>query len=116
MKKLLIATCIISFGLWSCKEDDKPVIKTLCDSVTYNTMVKPVLTLHCNVPGCHSSGAGGVDLRKYDNVVDAAKNKEMVKAINHQLDSNRNMPQGAAKLSQRNINIIECWINKGYPE
>src|SRR5688572_25855250 len=112
MKNLIIIACVISYILSSCKDDEKPVIKTLCDSVTYITMVKPVLTVHCNIAGCHSSGAGGVDLRKYDDVVNAAKNKEMVKAINHQLDSNRNMPQGAAKLSQRNIDIIECWINK----
>ncbi len=120
MKKLLLLTIIISYGFWSCKDgggsDDKPTPKTLCDSVTYNTMVKPIFTANCAIAGCHSQGAGGVDLRTYAKAKDAAQTKELVKAINHQLDANRNMPQGKPKLSQRNIDIIECWVAKGYPE
>lgn len=121
MKKFLFATLVISYGLWSCKgggdsTDDPPVVKTLCDSVTYNTMVKKIFTDNCNLAGCHSQGAGNVDLRTYNKAKEAAQTKEMVKAINFELDVNKNMPQGKPKMSQRNIDIIECWINKGYPE
>ena len=99
MKKLLIATLVISYGLWSCKGGggggDDPAPKTLKDSVTYNTMVKPIFTKYCtDIAGCHASGAGGVDLRKYATSVAAATNKELIKAINYQLDANRNMPKG----------------------
>ncbi|MFM9945263.1 MAG: hypothetical protein ACKVQB_08540, partial [Bacteroidia bacterium] len=121
MKKLILATFVISCGLWACKSktDETPVIKTLCDSVTYSTMVKPILTTSCTIAGCHngvSGSGGGIDLRTYTLAKAASQNKEMKKAINHQLGGSRNMPMGAPKLSQRNINIIECWMDKGYVE
>ncbi len=121
MKKLLIATLVISYGLWSCKgggggKDDPPVVKTLCDSSTFNVLVKPVFTQHCNIAGCHSQGAGGIDLRTWAKAKLASDTKEMIKAINHELSPSRNMPQGAAKLSKRNIDIITCWVTKGCPE
>ncbi len=120
MKKLLLLTIIISYGFWSCKDgggsDDKPTPKTLCDSVTYNTMVKPIFTASCATSYCHLTGTGGVYLNTYSKSKEAAQTKEMIKAINHQLDANRNMPKGGSKLSQRNIDIIECWVSKGCPE
>ncbi len=119
MKKLVLAVIMGSFVFWACKSvgpDDPPVPKTFCDSVTYITMVKPIFTEHCNIPGCHSQGAGNVDLRTYTKCMEVCQTKEMKKSINHQLTINKNMPQGAPKLSQRNIDIIECWIAKGYPE
>lgn len=121
MKKLLLATFIISYGLWSCKgggngSDDPPAVKTLCDSSTFNILVKPIFTQHCNLAGCHSQGAGNVDLRTWGKAKLAAETKEMIKSINHQLTPDKNMPQSAPKLSQRNIDIITCWVNKGCPE
>jgi hypothetical protein len=118
MKRLLFIITIVIACMWSCKNDKAPAAKTLCDSVTYTTMVKPILSQNCNIAGCHIGGTGGgnIDLRTYDKAKDAAQNNEMKKAINWQLDLDKNMPQGAAKLSQRNIDIIECWMNKGFPE
>lgn len=122
MKKLILVTFAISLGLWACKTksgDETPVVKTLCDSVTYNTMVKSILTANCTLAGCHNGAAGsggGIDLRTYTLAKAASQNKEMKKSINHQLGGSRNMPMGAPKLSQRNINIIECWMDNGYVE
>lgn len=120
MKKLLIATFVISFGLWSCKDgggggEDNPTPKTLADSVNYNTFVKPIMTKNCNLAGCHSQGAGGIDLRTYSKVLAETQTGKLVAAVNHDASA-KPMPQGAAKLSARDILIITTWKTKGCPE
>ncbi len=112
---------MVTFGLlvFSCKKKDKVApAATLCDSVNYTYFVKPVLTKSCNIAGCHigGSGGGGIDLRTYEKAQQASVNYDMKGAINHRLTADKNMPAGAAKLPQRQIDIIECWINKGFPE
>jgi hypothetical protein len=121
MKKILLATTILTltYSLWSCssssKEDEKTTPKTLCDSVTYAAMVKPLLSKSCNQTGCHSSGAGGVDLRTYNTAREATENGKLISCIKHEA-SVPAMPQGAAKLSDREISIMECWKSKGFPQ
>ena len=120
MKKLLIATFVISFGLWSCKGGggsgkDDPAPKTLADSVNYTTFVKPIMTKSCNLAGCHSQGAGGIDLRTYPKVLAETQTGKLIAAINHDASA-KPMPQGAAKLSTREILIITTWKTKGCPE
>ena len=121
MKKLLIATFVISFGLWSCKGGggtnggDNPAPKTLADSVNYNTFVKPIMTKSCNLAGCHSQGAGGIDLRTYAKVAAETQTGKLVASVNRDPGA-KLMPQGAAKLSTRDILIITTWKTKGCPE
>jgi len=121
MKKLLLAVIVIygSFGLWSCKDGgtggDTPTPKTLADSVNYTSYVKPIMTKSCNLAGCHSQGAGGIDLRTYFKVKDQVETGKLIAAIN-QTAGAKPMPQGSAKLSTREITIIETWKTKGYPE
>lgn len=117
MRKFLLLAGLAAFSLWSCKDNgsDNPKAKTLCDSVTYNTMVKPILTVSCNGSGCHSQGAGGVDLRTYNTARAATETGKLIKAINHEAGVPA-MPQGMAKLTQRQLDIFNCWVSKGYPQ
>jgi|APGre2960657404_1045060.scaffolds.fasta_scaffold242759_1 hypothetical protein len=120
MKKLILATFILSYALWSCSGsggggDDTPTPKTLADSVNYTNFVKPIMTKNCNLAGCHSQGAGGIDLRTYSKVFDQVTTGKLIAAINHGAGA-KPMPQGAAKLSSRDILIIETWKTKGCPE
>jgi len=121
MKKILLATTtlILAYSLWSCssstKEDEKTTPKTLCDSVTYAGMVKPLMTKSCNQSGCHSSGAGGVDLRTYNTARDATENGKLLLCIKHEPGVTA-MPKSAAKLSDREIAIMDCWKSKGFPQ
>ncbi|MCB9252862.1 MAG: hypothetical protein H6605_10370 [Flavobacteriales bacterium] len=119
MKKILLISGMLAFFLWSCGDggsgnDDKPTVKTTCDSSTYEVLVKPILTQHCNVTGCHSAGAGGIDLRTYLKAREETENGKLIQAINHQAGAEP-MPQGAAKLSARELQIFDCWVTKGYP-
>jgi len=117
MKKLLLLLGIASYALWSCNGggDEKPSAKTLCDSVTYTAMIKPILTASCNAAGCHSQGAGGVDLRTYDVARAATETGNLIKCINHEPGVPA-MPQALPKLSQRQLDIFNCWKSKGYPQ
>jgi hypothetical protein len=120
MKRLLPFLFLAAVGLWACKDgggvDLTPTPKTLCDSATFNAMVLPIFTKNCNLSGCHSSGAGGIDLRKYTTSKACGESGLLLPAIKQTVGGQKNMPQGAAKLSDRDIAIIECWITKGYPE
>lgn len=117
MKKLLLLAGIATYALWSCGDGgaDDPKAKTLCDSVTYTAMVKPILTASCNAAGCHSQGAGGVDLRTYNVARAATETGNLIKCINHEQGVPA-MPQGKPKLSQRELDIFNCWKTKGYPQ
>ncbi len=117
MKKLLLFLGIASYALCSCKGggDEKPSAKTLCDSVTYTAMIKPILTASCNAAGCHSPGAGGVDLRTYDVARAATETGNLIKCINHEPGVPA-MPQAMPKLSKRQLDIFNCWKSKGYPQ
>jgi len=121
MKKILLAAFIISFGLWSCKKEvtktDDPVhiSKTLCDSSTFNGLVLPIFNANCNITGCHNGAVVGVDFRTYAKAKTAATTKKLMPSIKHELGVSA-MPQGSPKLSDRDIGIIQCWVDKGYPE
>jgi len=120
MKNILFAAIILAFALGGCKdEDDKkddPTPKTLRDSVTFTAMVLPIFNKSCNLPGCHNgSGSGGVDLRTNQSSKTAATTKKLLPSIKHESGVSQ-MPQGSAKLPQREIDIIQFWVEKGYPE
>ena len=115
MKKLLLASFILAFGFWSCNNGGsapKPTTKTLCDSSTFSNLVLPVFTKNCNLAGCHSQGAGGIDLRKYDPAKAAGLSGKMLPAINRTAGGTKNMPPAAA-LTKRELDILTCWINNG---
>ena len=119
MKKLILISALISIGLWACKEktDDEVIVtpKTLCDSVTYNTMVKPILTKSCNIAGCHPT-AGSLNISSYTTARKSTEDGSLLNAIKHQLGGSKNMPAGAPQLSVRQIAIFDCWASKGFPE
>jgi cytochrome c553 len=85
-----------------------------CDTVNmkYATNVQPIISSYCY--GCHGNGSasGGISLDSYANLKTQADNGNLIAVITHAAGYPA-MPQGGAKLSDCNINIIKDWINRG---
>mgnify|MGYP000421609346 CR=1 FL=1 len=124
MKKIILALTIFA-GLFmvGCDEDDEPTKTTntqpqeLCDSlnITYDAHIKAIVDMSCNTASCHASSAGGFKLGTYAEVKAAAEKENFLKAIKHE-DGAVNMPMGASKLSDENIQKFECWEKTGFTE
>jgi mono/diheme cytochrome c family protein len=111
---LLLVTTMFFFG--ACQHDpvvpsDQVPIPADCDtsSVTYELSVKPILETNCF--SCHNIGnsSGGIDLTNYSALTSLAANGKLLGSIRH-MNGFSAMPQGADKLSDCDISIIDKWI------
>lgn len=130
MNKILIALAgsMLVFAL-SCSKDSEDTVNNPdpndpnnpnnpgnCDTTNrkYSTHVVPILSSNCY--SCHgantNSGSGGIVLEGYDNIKPKATSGTLIGVITH-ASGFPQMPQGGAKLSDCNINIIRSWINNG---
>src|SRR3954468_17707083 len=84
-----------------------------CDTVNmkYATNVQPIISSYCY--GCHGNGSasGGITLDSYAKLKVQADNGNLIGVITHTAGFPA-MPEGGAKLSDCNINIIKDWINR----
>jgi cytochrome c553 len=88
-----------------------------CDTTnfTYSSRVSNVMKAWCT--GCHNatSAGGGFDLSNYQGVVNAAANNKLMGSIKH-TSGYLAMPQSGGQLQQCDIDAIQKWINKGFPD
>jgi len=102
----------------SCKFDNLEELQTdFCDTVavSYQSGVVPILTNNCY--RCHAASTyqflgGGNRLEGYGFLKVYAENGKLTCAINHTACA-KPMPQGASKLSDDLINVIDTWICQG---
>jgi cytochrome c553 len=110
-----------SIAISSCKSSQKSStananVITTPDNPSYAVHIKPIIDGACGTK-CHSASrkADGLDLSKYDGVVDACKNHKLLAAIKHESGA-KAMPRMAPKLSEQSIATIEKWINLGFTQ
>jgi cytochrome c553 len=122
MKKITILLFSIALLTMACEDDDKKIIITespqLCDSldILYTNDVASILVnAGCSGSYCHGSGAGGVNLSDYASTKLAAESPKFLRAIKHELGASP-MPKLGSKISDEQIQIIECWIQTGSRE
>jgi hypothetical protein len=106
----------------SCTDDDAVVVtnqpKVLCDSldVLYTNDVKPILDgAGCTGGYCHGGGIGGYTISDYATTKTTASDPKFLKAIRHEAGASP-MPKGGTKLTDSQIEKIECWIQNGMKE
>ncbi|MFY0643625.1 MAG: hypothetical protein JXR19_04095 [Bacteroidia bacterium] len=122
MKKALIILSALAL-IWSCSDKETTGDNnndnnntSLCDSLSpnYTDHIKPVMDNLCTP--CHiSSSDAGVNVSTYNNTKSAAGQSVFVKSLKHEAGAEP-MPKNAAKLSDNTIELIECWIENGFPE
>lgn len=118
MKKSLniLAFTLLIAGCYYDKQEDLTPAGIACDSsaVTYSGKVLSIIQSNCY--SCHGSGnvLGNVNLDGHANLKAYADNGKLSGAINHRTGYSA-MPQGAGKLSDCDIQVIEKWISDGTP-
>lgn len=112
---------LVAAAAWSCSDketspDENPSDNTaLCDSLdpSYDFHIAEIMNAHCSP--CHTSNnEGGYNMSSYNNTKNAAEKSAFLASIKHEAGVDP-MPEGQAKLSDSTIQLIECWINNGYP-
>jgi hypothetical protein len=119
---ILCITAIFVFLLSTCYYDSEeylfPRTDNSCDTtqVTFALSVKPILQNSCYP--CHSNSTsslgGNIKLEDYADVSFHASNGHLLGTISHS-PGFVPMPQGAAKLEECKIIIIQKWIESGFP-
>lgn len=123
MKKisLLIIVSALFLSITSCTNDKEEVLykeenKGGCDTanVTYSGTVTTIFKNNCYV--CHSGNSplGGIKLDAHNTTVIQVNNGRLLGSIKHQ-NGFQAMPQGAAKLTDCQIQQIQAWVNAGAP-
>ena len=123
MKKAFIILSALAF-IWSCGDkettdgdnNNNNNNMTVCDSLSpnYTDHIKPVLDNLC--APCHiSASEGGINISTYASAKAAGGQAAFLKSIKHEAGVSP-MPKNAAKLADNTIQLIECWIENGFPE
>lgn len=118
MRSILSLTFVSFVLLLSCGKDDTST--TDCNGITptYTADIAPIYNASCATAGCHGGSfpAEGIDLSNYSKAKsESLNNDDVLKSIKH-ASGVKAMPQGAAKLSDDKIKLIECWIKNGAPQ
>ena len=117
---------IISFGLTACTNDQlpEPMLLAVCDTLqtSYNTNVKEIIDRTCAYSGCHIDASIGNYLT-YEGMLSRLKDGVIrSRVISFRDDGNKGMPPDyaprdrAKDLTQRELEILECWIGAGFPK
>jgi len=124
MKKINLLSLFILGSLFliqvtqtSCTNDKLPDPATIadpfCDSlqVTYDLQIKPIIDASCAFTGCHVQGFPWGNYSSFDGLVPYLNDSKFKKEVINSM----NMPQGFS-LSATDFELVECWVNKNYPE
>ena len=117
---LLILLTSLAILPSSCVSDklDKIPEPEFCDTIvtSYQLNIQPIVETYCAYSACHDGSAPGTYL-SYEGMLPSLENgKIMERAIN-----SRDMPptyanQGLTELPQAEYDMLNCWIEQGYPE
>lgn len=86
-----------------------------CDTleVSYNLQVQEIITTNCAYVGCHISGFPSGDFSTYDNMLTYLNSGEIEKRTITQLDM---PPPASGELTAEDLEVLTCWLSKGFPE
>lgn len=111
--------------LFSCDNSTPPAdylnaanCSSIVDSTnTYNKAIKAIMTANCAFSACHDAATAkeGVDLSTYANTKKVFDKGNGLCSIHHGTGC-KSMPDGGGKLSDSDINKIDCWAKNGYKE
>lgn len=95
-----------------------------CGSLTpsYNVEIKPIIDQSCAYSGCHLDSAPG-QYDTYEGLLSILENGDFRKfVITERADPSLGMPPNFAPagrpkdLNEQEIELIDCWLQAGFPE
>ena len=121
MKQFVIIATLLFFSVSACKDPEPtPLVPGACENMNY-TFSDVQYIFENNCVGCHAYGGEAVsagDFSSYKGVEEAlnADQFTFLSQVRWEMsDSNFNMPP-ADKMSNNDIQKLECWIEAGYPQ
>ena len=118
----LFVVTIITIG--GCTKDALPEPEpSLCDgsTPTYEVEVRPIIESSCAYSGCHLGGAPGL-YNNYDGLLSSLEDGTFRQRVIAQKDDpNVGMPPNYSPsdrpqdLTPEELNVIECWLEAGFP-
>ena len=108
------------FFAGSCTSDQLPEIPEpeFCDTVqvSWQLNIRPIVETYCAYSGCHDGSSPGV-YTSYEGMVPNLESGQVTERSIIQ----RDMPPdyanaGLTELPPAELQLLECWINAGYPE
>lgn len=122
--KNFVFLCLLVF-VSSCTSDKLPEpAESNCGTLvpTYNNEIKPIIDQGCAYSGCHLDNAPG----QYDTyagmIAVLENNKFRTRVINERADGTKGMPPDFSPadrpkdLTDQQIELIDCWLQAGFPE
>ena len=121
MNQFVIIAALLIFAVSACKEPEPtPLVQGSCDNINY-TFSDVQYIFENNCIGCHAYGGEALaagDFSSYQGV-EAALNADQFTFLSQvrweMSDSDYNMPP-TEKMSNDDVQKLECWIEAGYPQ
>lgn len=120
MKQIVITDALFIFAISACKDPEPtPMVTGVCDNTNF-TFSGVQYIFENNCVGCHAYGGEVValgDFSSYEGVggaLNADLNIFLSRVYWEMSDSNYNMPL-TEKMSNDDIQKLECWIEAGNP-
>jgi hypothetical protein len=121
----IVGACLMLF-IQGCTADEleEPLPGADCDliEVSYDLNIKALIDRSCAYNGCHLDSAPG-RYTSYEGLLDdlqGGKFEQRVITLRSDLILGmppNNAPEGRPKdLSEEELNLIRCWLDKGFPE
>lgn len=119
MKKvitLIFISVLIPAFYYSCYYDNVQDLypgSVQCDSiqVDFINTIKPMVEVNCAIPGCHTVGAGQVNLTTYQGIKTIADNGKLEERVITRKDMPPTQP-----LSYCDIQYLKSWLQSGAPK
>ncbi len=121
-KGLVFFSFLLNFFAFlpSCTYEKRPpaMPSMACDTLmpTYANEVKPVIDMNCSYAGCHSAGASIGDFTHYSSMKSRLDGGQFETRVLFIKDMPPPYASGPKELSTDELNLLECWLQNGYPE
>ena len=115
IRSLLILLIMVSFTIIACDnvELPEPPPPPICDTLTYNVHLQPIIDNSCAFSGCHDEiqTAPG-NFTNYATLLPYLEDGLFAQRI----FIDRDMPLAPGSLNSSQMDSIECWLNTGFLE
>ena len=108
----LTTVCFVLILSNACNKDDDFVPTCDGSTPTYDAEIMTIINDNCTSAPCHGTSSANGDWTSYTGLNTVLNNGEFEK----QVLTDMTMPQGSAKLTEAQMNLIRCWADNGYPE
>lgn len=124
---LTIKNCALflafGFSMLACNKDKTPAPTPTptgnCGAIpTYNTEIKPILTLYCglNQGACHGAGSGVGNYNTFAGIQKYTTNG----SFKQRVLVDKNMPpaysSGPTEIKAADLKLVQCWADGGFLE